>query len=475
MKKNFKKLALFGVLLIMIFGSLLCKVEVSMAGMEASRLAVVEAVADQGVFHIENTHFKTVDKIIRNNHIYSDKPVTLSWCAAQFSKVVTLLSGKNFSNSYNFMIYLMGMVFGAAVNALCFYWLFRYLCRTAKGDMRLKLMFALLCCCGTWLFSYMTIFSNHVPSALAVTGVMVCLDKYRRKQDMRAAAWAGFASGALFTLDLVAGAVFLAASPVSVWLTAPKEKRFSAAFRCAASGACIVLFSLSLNHAAYGTVLPLYMVSGGTFTPGTNDKQHLMYLLETLFTYRGLFSYQPLLLLVFPAVYCLRRKLRANDIVMLLAAAATTAIYVTITNEFGGFAYGYRYLVSIIPLLMYYTAKFVLDSKSVRLTLFAAVLGVIGLVPAFVGAYEPMCVAFEGYRSPQGHFTRTIRSTFMSNLLAWSYETAPDSYLTRKLIERYGKNDSFRYLRAQYIITKHIGTLEKLLKDSRFDLTKPVK
>ena len=63
----------------------------------------------------------------------------------------------------------------------------------------------------------------------------------------------------------------------------------------------------------------------------------------------------------------------------------------------------------------------------------------------------------------------------MSNLLAWSYETDPDSLLTEKLIGYYGKKDSFLYLRAQYIITKHFQTLEKLLKDSRFDLKNPGK
>ena len=78
MKNKFRNLSLFGVLLIVIFGALLCKIEVSMIGLDAGRLAMTEAIADQGVFHIENTHFRTVDKVIRNGHIYSDKPPVLS-------------------------------------------------------------------------------------------------------------------------------------------------------------------------------------------------------------------------------------------------------------------------------------------------------------------------------------------------------------------------------------------------------------
>jgi hypothetical protein len=448
---------------------MLCKLDVSMAGMEASRLALVEAIADQGVYHIENTHFRTVDKVIRNNHIYSDKPPTLSWCAAQVSKVITFCTGKNFTTSYAFMVFVHNMIFGSLVNALIFLWLFRLLCRSARGNLKLKLLFALLCCCGSWLFSYMTIFSNHVPAALAVTGAMVSLDKYRRRKDRRAAAWAGFSAGVLFTLDFVCGAVFLAAAASAVWFTADKETRWKHSLRCAASGACIILFSVSLNHAAYGTVLPLYVASGGTFTPGTGDKNTLMYFVETLFSYRGLFSYQIFLMLVFPAVWYMRRKLKANDIAMLAAAFAVIVIYGVITNEFGGFSYGFRYLIPVIPLFYYYAAKWVLDSRSRRLTILAAVLGVAGIIPAYIGAYEPMCVAFEGHRSPPGHFTRTIRSTFMSNLLAWSYES--DLFLTGHLIEHYGRKESFRCLRAQYVITKHINALEKLSKDSRFHLT----
>ena len=475
MKKKFHKLSLLGVMFIAIFGALLCKIEVSMAGMEASRMAVVEAVADQGVFHIENTHFRTVDKIVRNNHVYSDKPVMLSWCAAQVCKIVTLFTGKNFSNSYCYMIYLVNLIFGCGANILCFLWFFRYLCRTSRGDMRLKLLFALFCCCGTWLFSFMTIFSNHVPAALAVTGIMVLLDKHRRKHDIRAAAIAGFAAGMLFTLDMVAGAVFLAAAPIAVWLTAPEEKRLKNSLRCVCCGVCTVMLGVTLNYAAYGTVLPLYMGSGGTFSPGTGDKNHFIYFAETLFTTRGLFSYQPLLIMIFPAVWFLRKKLSANDRIMLLAVSGVILIYCVITNEFGGFSYGFRYLICIIPPLVYYAAKFVLEHKSLKLTVCAVLLGLAGTAAAFTGAYEPMCVAFEGHRSPQGHFTRNLRSTFMSNLLAWSYETDPDSLLTEKLIGYYGKKDSFLYLRAQYIITKHFQTLEKLLKDSRFDLKNPGK
>ena len=470
MNKKFRKFSLLGVALIAVLGVLLCKIEVSMAGMEASRMAVVEAVADQGVYHIENTHFRTVDKVIRNNHIYSDKPIMLSWCAAQMCKIVTLFSGRNFTNSYNFMIYLVNIIFGCGANILCFLWLFRYLCRTSKGDMRLKLLFALFCCCGTWMFSFMTIFSNHVPAALAVTAVMVLLDKYRRKADSRAAVLAGFASGMLFTLDMVAGAVFLLTSALSVWFTSPVEKRVRDFLRCGASGACVVAFGVCLNYAAYGTVFPLYMGSGGTFSPGVDAKNHFVYFCETLFTTRGLFSYQPLLLLIFPAVWFLRRKLQTNDKLMLISGFSVIAIYCVITNEFGGFSYGFRYLICVIPILVYYVAKYVLERKNIRLTVCAAVLGVAGVFCAFVGAYEPMCVAFEGHRSPQGHFTRNLRSTFMSNLFAWSYETAPDSLLTRKFIGYYGKKDSFLYLRAQYVITKHFQTLEKLMKDSRFDL-----
>ena len=103
MKKRFHKAALFGVFLIITFGILLCKIEVSMIGLDSGRLAMVEAIADQGVFHIENTHFKSVDKVVKDNHIYSDKPPVLSWCAAQFCKAITFFTGKNFTNSYNFL------------------------------------------------------------------------------------------------------------------------------------------------------------------------------------------------------------------------------------------------------------------------------------------------------------------------------------------------------------------------------------
>ena len=67
-----------------------------------------------------------------------------------------------------------------------------------------------------------------------------------------------------------------------------------------------------LNHIAYGTILPLY-IAGGSYVPPLLWATMPVYWYECLFGFRGLFSYQPFLLLIFPAVWLLRKKLREPE------------------------------------------------------------------------------------------------------------------------------------------------------------------
>ena len=147
---------------------------------------------------------------------------------------------------------------------------------------------------------------------------------------------------------------------------------------------------------------------------------------------------------------------------MFAATLVFAAFYIVLTNEFGGWAYGFRYLIPAIPVWSFLAGRWVLpvSGKKARICLGAvsAVLLVWGVVTSFVGAYFPFCCSYEGFRTPPKHFSQSVRSSFGGNLLCWSYEHHPDSALTRTLFRHYGEKAALEHLFWSFV---NMGYLDK--------------
>ena len=172
-----------GIVFIALAALLYSQPEVSISGNESTRFAVIQAVGEQHVFHIEKTNFRTVDRVIRNNHVYSDKPLPIGWGLGMVHRVLHGVTGWNFFDNYNLLIYLFNLGFGGLINILLFVWSFRQFCRVRRGSVPLKFLLALGMCIGTWLFSYSVTVNNHTPAALAVLGFNLFGDGVRDLLD----------------------------------------------------------------------------------------------------------------------------------------------------------------------------------------------------------------------------------------------------------------------------------------------------
>lgn len=468
MKKLRKKLMWAGIAILAVFALVYSKTDVTLAGNESTRFAVVQAVGEQSVFHIENTAFKTVDRVVRDGHIYSDKPLPIGWTLGMLYKIPHRIFGLNFTENYYLSVYLVNLFFSGLINILLFVWMFRMFCRIPCGNLYLKFFLALGMSSGTWLLSYSVTLNNHTPAALGVLGLYVALDKFRRIPSVLAAAAAGLAAGMVAACDLPSGAVFAVAATAGIFLLAPVAARRKLTGCCIAAGLAVGAGMAALNFVAYGTVVPLYVAGeSGTFGLASHES-FWKYVFDCLIGTRGLFSYQPFLLLVFPAVFTLWKGSRIADRIMLAASAVLIVLYLAITVEYGGWAYGFRYLIPVIPVLWYWSGRWVLQEPlNRRRLLLAGGLAAVGVAAALVGSYMPFCVSYEAMRSPQGHFTRKIQSTFAGNLLSWSFETNPDSMLTRALFQRYGAENCWRFLHASASNRKDPEFLRRVVEGIR--------
>ena len=443
-----------GLILLGVFSLVGAFTDTTLSGLDATRFAVVQAVGEKQVFHIENTEFRTVDAVRRDGHVYSDKPLFLGWSLGLLHRAVSFLTGWTFSEDYSFLIWLYNASTGFICCALIFWWMFNMLRRIRKGSLPGKGLLALMAIGSTWLLSYSVLLNNHLPAAAAVWGIYIMLEKFRRIPSGALACGIGAAAGLTAALDIPLGILCLGAVCMAIHRMTPGKNTI----RAAAGGGIILFLAGLLNFAAYGTWIPLYLAgTTGTFQPLLNLSAG--YWVETLMGWRGIFFYQPFLL----AGMIPQKNESVPDCWMYLFSIAGILFYCLGTNEFGA-AYGFRYLIPLIPILYYRSIKWFMFCSLPRTgkRCLATILILWGTATSLVGAYAPYCVVFEGWKTPEGHFSRTVRCPFAGNLLCAGFEYAPDSLLTETLIRHYGKSCAYRFLYESYFNIKRPDLIRKV-------------
>jgi hypothetical protein len=439
---------------------LMTKEEVTMAGNESSRFALIQALAEQDTFAVNNTMFRSVDRVIRDGKVYSDKPPMLMVGFGMVYKGIAAITGISFKDNYYLSVYLVNLLLGL-LNIGMVYIFFRYLSRDSSAPFASRLIFSMALLLSTLLFSFGVSMNNHTPAAFLLLLFFLLLRDYSTKQSWMLSLSLGLIAGTIFNLEIPVGGLFGVAGGLIVLITPAKQRLYRAAVFSAGAIIPVAVITV-INYLAYHQWLPLYI--GGTFTPGVDNKNYLVYFLDILFCGRGFFSYMPALLFIVPAVYLGRKKwCRVHDVILLAAVAAVILFYGICTNEYGGWAYGFRYLIPLIPVLWYYIAlEFAhrIFTPGYYLLMFLILWGV---VVSMVGAYNPWCSCYEAHRSQPNTVDYNIRNTFAANLLCISFSRDENSALSQFLIKHiYGETLAIYYLHEAYSNTKDIANLKKL-------------
>ncbi len=367
------------------------------AGNDASRWAQVEALVDHGSASIESSRFRgTVDRVLIGGREYSNKPPLLALAGAALYAPLRALTGWRLADpaTGGRMIWLLtllligvpaaatAMLFGAALE------------RTAV-EPGTRVLLTLALAAGTLLFSFAGTFNSHVPAAFLLLGAALAALVGR-------AGTSGLACGVAGALDLLPGfglAPFLAGA-----LAGERDGRGRRLARFAAGVAAGAALLAAANLAITGSPLPLKMQPGavdlaaaaGPSLWGVVLPQSALYPLEILFGGHGLFSVSPVLLVGAWGLARARRRPPLGDgrAWTWLAAGvfAQFAGHALVAGSYGGWSYGYRYLIPIQPLLLL-AAPAALGGRAAR-TLLVALLP-FSMLFAALGAYHPWPPAFE--------------------------------------------------------------------------------
>jgi hypothetical protein len=271
-----------------------------------------------------------------------------------------------------------------------------------------------------------------------LAGVLAALDG----RGLAAGLWLGLAAA----VDVLPGAGFV---PVAVALLLATSDRARRLVRFAAGlGAAAALF-VAGNVATSGSALPAKMLPGavdlsaraGPSLAGVVLPQSPLYPLELLVGGHGLFTVSPVLLVGAAGLaLAIRRPPFATRRFWGWLAAGVAlqfAGHALLAGSYGGWSYGYRYLIPIQPLLLL-AAPAALVARAGRIAL--AALLPPSLLFAALGAFHPWPPAFEQATAGDPIASR-VTNPIGGNAAAWLERASPGSAAARAAGERFVDGD----------------------------------
>ena len=454
------------VLLFLTAACFFVKRDVTESGNETSRLAVIQSLVDNGTFDIRESIFHTPDKAAYRGGLYGDKPPLLTWLTTGWYFVLAKGFGLTFESHFSLVMFLINLLYflTAAGTGILFYLAYT---RYAGGftSARTRTAVSALAVLSTLVFSYSVTINNHTPCALLLMLLLLQLQKAESAAwRIRDSFFCGVTAGLIFNCEFVLGGVYgLCVFVLCVTASGEWRIRIRRAAAYAAGGALLLALEAGMNAVSYGSPLPLYLRS---HKPDMVHKDYLRYAWDILFGCEGFFLYMPACLFLF---LVLLRRFPGKDRVcacMLSGALGAALLFAVVTSDYGGFCYGFRFLIPLAPVLLFYVFLSFQVRRKKGLCGFLFALALFwGVVTSLTGTMNPWNSGYEGSRTQPGHFREKVRNGFLSNVLVFTFDHAPRCALSRFLIDRvYGKDIAFLYLYEEYKNRHSADGMERVIR-----------
>lgn len=425
--------------------ALLTHGSVFLAGNDASRFGQIEAMVDYGEPYLDHSKYRwTVDRVEIGGHVYSNKPPVLALAGAGAYAVLKRLTGWTFRTDEAHVVRALVLILVGLPTAWLVSRFYSALGWHRGISPRVRWLTTVALAWGTILTSFSVTLNNHTVAAALLFAALVdaC-----RARPVRAGLWAGLT----VCVDVVPGMIFV---PVVLWIVRDLTGRDGVVRSVTALASCAVLF-LTADLVTVGSLLPPKLVPGGvdhssrfaSSVGGVLLPERWTYPLECLFGGHGFFSVSPVLL--FGAVGLVVASLRPTVLRQrwcrqIAAATAVTVLgHIVLVGSYGGWSYGFRYLIPVIPVLLFFAPVVVTGWKT---KLFEVVL-VVSFVFALLGTYHPWPPAYE-QQTHRDRVASRVTNPVGGNAAAWLEQHFPGSRVAAKAGARFVSRDP--ELRREY-------------------------
>lgn len=303
------------------------------------------------------------------------------------------------------------MTFNALVTALTALLLFAFVGRLGYAPRTAFLVGVLYGLATLALVYVKTLYGEPLAGLLLLLAIFGG-ERVARTGEARHAALMGSALGMLVGVNTVYGLALAIFGVYVLWRAARgRNWRGLIAFALAA-GAFLALYAV-YNAARFGSLFETgyHFAAGEGFT--TPPLTGLFGL--TISPYRGLFWYNPVLLLALPGALLLRRRFPLLTISLLGLSALQIVIFALWWAWDGGIAWGPRFTVPILPLLCVFLAPVIeWAGRSRRIALVVILLGMVSTGVQLLGAlipYEPY-IAYLTDTLWEGNILNSLRENF---------------------------------------------------------------
>lgn len=382
-----------------------------------SRLATVYALVHQGTWYIDTPlseppnpfEVMTVDKVqATNGRMLSSKPPVLPLMMAAEYAVLnkalgwTLNDQDDLRTILRVMIatliklpYLVGLVF------------FALLLRMFVPDDRKATLLLLFLAFASPVLGYSFQINNHTPSAAALCGVLYFgLGIYLEKQPPAAWRFAafGFCSAFVFVTDIP-----ITVFPATIGFLLLLKFRMPFLFWAAAGAAPLLALHFFLMTIITGSPMPV-QTRESMFNfrnsywrnpigvDGLNEAWYV-YLFHMTFGRFGTFVLFPVLIFALPGTVKAFKEgnsaLRMAALSLVAAFALLTTYYILKTNNYGGAAYGFRWHIGAVPVLLFLASFEVNSFKTRGQWIIVALLTLVSLYSAWECLQAPWGASHE--------------------------------------------------------------------------------
>lgn len=366
---------------------------------ELSRLGTIESLVERRTYSLNESRFRiTGDKIQNGGRFYSHQPPLLATLEAPVFWVLRRFD-LHFWNSAPFdLAYFLftALTNGAALAATVV--ILDSIFRLFGISLRRSACYAFALTLGTWLLPYGLVSNNHGISALLVAWLArVLLEVQRREPQARHAWLLGLTLGLLVGIEVIPAVSFVPLTIAFVLATPALRARAWLTPFAIGLAAPIVVHAL-INIPITGDLLPggfhseLFVYEGSRFDQTTlsGHVNHssvgafVDYAVKALFTSKGFFSYAPALLAGILAGlfgWTLWAPYRGVHLVMLGGSLISLLVSLVMTNNFGGFAAGFRHATYLAPAMLVLLAPMLASTATAARTA-STLIGGVSVVSA---------------------------------------------------------------------------------------------
>lgn len=367
--KNFLILLILVTLILIIFTSSGNKNSAN----DGSRVATIESLVKRHTWDINNSIYgqKTIDKVIYNNHFYSDKPFALSLLGAGVYYILHYFVGLDFYSTGKANAYYWVTLIIMGGSQLLLTWYFYLSLKWLKIKRSSRLFVTSILVFGTLYLPYSTVLNNHTIAGtfLFISFYYYLKNKFKEGKQNTNLFLSGLFVSLAGVIDLFTSLPFLFIFFLLHWLINKKKGIILYIFGTLP----FLLLQLFLNYKIFHTFFSIYLdlyfknprivLTSYWLNPsGIDSLNHskFLYLFNILFGIHGLLLYTPVLILSFIVLYKIikskNHQFFYEAISISFSFLIITLFYLLITNNYGGASYGFRYYIALTPLLVFFLA-----------------------------------------------------------------------------------------------------------------------